>query len=288
MEMNSRFFSKKNVTLGVLCSFLLIILISVPLSPRVEAAAPPFTINSGWTTTSPVIDGQLDTTYISNSINMSWLFLTKSATSYVYFLNNDTHMFVFIDAVADTTGWLVAPVWIFLDTNNSKQLVLPPDAIFGMDLKEVNIVFYPTNLNFSHAVYYGGSVNSPTPHVQVEISLGLGNMTNSPKPGDTIGFLLAYGTDSDTNFDEYLPFNFYTGNGGPVSELDESTYAELTLATAPSGPTTPPFYFDPTTVIAVTVGVLIAVGITAGAAIPLTYYLTKSRVSLIKSRKIKF
>ena len=238
MKINNKIKVKQifSIILILLLPFLFVF--SIFPIPQVNAIDVPFTMNSGWAATSPIIDGNLDNLYLLNGGNKTWHFINNTmVNNYVYFLNNATHLFIYLDLTGDTTGWLIAPIIIHLDTNNSKQLVsCKADCFFYMDLQEVNFLLSPATLEYSENVSFGTSNNSVIFHTQIEIAFNMTSMRYTPRPGDTIGFLIEYGTNNDLVPDEFLPFDFYVPIGGSVLESDESSYAELVLASAPTIP----------------------------------------------------
>jgi hypothetical protein len=261
-------------------TFLVVTIISLffasgLLMPYTLGLDVPFTMRSGWTSTAPTIDGTMETLWNTATRNKTWHIILVFQDSYVYFLNNKTHLFIYLDLAHDVWGNPNSHFYLWIDANNSKEItpaIFFADCFIGTDIGVVSPISSPSSLIYTIAPSFSTSPNAPWNHVQLEIAIDMRTMYYTPQVGDTIGFLLAYDTTADTVPDDYFPYNFYTGLGGGVKENDESTYAELVLG----APYVPPL-IPPQVVLGLvwTFSIVLAVAIAGGGGILGTYLLLR-------------
>lgn len=268
---------KKKIGIVFLAGVIVALLFSngmlIPYTSAVPV--PPFTMNSGWTTTAPAIDGTLEPLWDSATKNYTWHHLGFSGDAYVYFLNNRTHLFLFVDIVPDWINSGGSFFYLWLDTNNSKEItssLFLADCFLAFNYGETTFVSNPSNLIYKVKTGLVKTSNSPFFHTTLEIAIDMRSMFSAPSAGDTIGFLMAWDQSADSVPDEYLPFNFYTGLGGSILENNEGTYAELKLG----APVIPPL-FPPEVVAGFfwTLSIILAVGISVGATIGGTFLIRR-------------
>jgi hypothetical protein len=176
----------------LLITVLLGALISVP---NVKAARP--VINSQWTETPPTIDGRFTEGEWSN-LQIHMTAPSYQIEAFVYFLNDNSNLYVLVDAVGD-------------QTNSAMDECL---LVFGFQdqvkVEVIGLSGLPSTDGFTGAIGYGGTPNSLAAHKIYEFEIpfsyihsgpGLGIDFSSPLSGKHIS--MPY--DGDSGRDNVWP-----------------------------------------------------------------------------------
>jgi hypothetical protein len=211
----------KRLPFAQLALLTTILALSVAFVPSAHSIVRP-TIMSQWTTQPPTIDGtvtqgewsNLQITFDSSTYPASYVLPT-----YVYFLNDQSNLYVLVDAVGDT-----------LD-NPSDQCLLVFG--FGPSLIEIRIVgaggTHQSAPPFEAAIGFGGSPQSSTTHKIYEFSIPFSYING--QPGQPLDFSsppwksVSMPYDADTTKDNVWPLGW--------TEDNINTYGLLTTTPAP-------------------------------------------------------
>jgi hypothetical protein len=208
---------------------------------KVEITTPK---NSSWTTVAPIVDGS----FTQGEWTNAQLLIEDPIHTYVYFMNDNSFLYVCVDAANLFGGDYTE------DDNDYCDLVFDTGhdelweeghedwfRVYGDGRTEHNVAttshtYIPhcTNWTLNHpglegVAGFGGSPNAAAPHRIYEFKIPLSLLKASP--GDTIGFASPVGADS-------LPHDFSTGRHNiwpPGAEMDDlTTWGDLVLASPPS------------------------------------------------------
>jgi hypothetical protein len=182
------------LNLLLVITVLLGALISVP---NVKAARP--VINSQWTDTPPTIDGRFtEGEWWNLQIHMTAP--SYQIEAFVYFLNDNSNLYVLVDAVGDQTNSAMDEcLLVFGFRDQVKVEVIGPSGP-------------PSTDGFTGAIGYGGTPNSLAPHKIYEFEIpfsymhsepGLGIDFSSPLSGKHVS--MPY--DGDSGRDNVWPAN---------------------------------------------------------------------------------
>jgi len=188
--------------------------------PNVKAARP--AITSKWTATAPTIDGRFtEGEWWNAQIHMTAP--DYEIDAFVYFLNDNSNLYVLVDAIGDTT-----------DSAMDECLL-----VFGFqDQVRVEVIGAsgpPSTGGFTGAIGYGGSPNNPAAHKIYEFSIPFSYIHtqpgwpidfSSPRSGKHIlGASMPY--DGDSGRDNVWPVTLQEGNIDTWSTLYFQTRNEI-------------------------------------------------------------
>jgi hypothetical protein len=210
-----------------------------------------YTIQAGWASSTPTLDGVINTNEWSNATTATIIYPGQSGTVNLYAMNNGSKLFMAVDDQRDQSLNANDTFAIFFDDNHNREW--PPSSPSGEGLLQLHwssgtaqnrfLPFYgiwPSNYGGeSWATPSGVSqgISGSSGHVQYEGSFDLSTGPINASPGDEIG-ILAYAWEGGTSdFDGVWPQEttqltpMTTGYGWSHAPF---SYGDLKLSTAPN------------------------------------------------------
>ena len=165
---------RSSLSLGLL-SMILCLLLVASLPSYCSAVRP--VIQSSWTTTPPVIDGN----FLSGEwSNLQLVFKSPDypdsyvLPTYVYFLNDNSNLYVLVDAVGDPADGVSDECLLWFNFINTVKV-----SIIGASGTKINT-------NFNAAIGFSSSPNSASAHKIYEFCIPFSYINSAP--GQTIDF----------------------------------------------------------------------------------------------------
>jgi len=199
----------KILSLGIIA--LLLVSTATVIFPFAYSQKP--TINSQWTNSPPAIDGKFTDGEWSNlqiTFNSPEYPADYVLPTYAYFLNDESNLYVLVDAVGDTTDADLDECLLIFDNNSN-----PTDGFTVVRIQGINdpTKWTKSSDNFIAAIGYDSSPNSPDAHKIYEFAIPFTFIDT--QPGQSFDFCSPYWKsplpagsmplDSETQYDNIWP-----------------------------------------------------------------------------------
>jgi hypothetical protein len=143
----------RSIKLAGLLVGLMVLTTGFTLVPFVSAGP---VVNTAWTSTPPTIDGRF-TQGEWHNIQISMTFPDYPIEGYAYFMNDNSNLYVLVDAVGDKTTGDLDECLMWFGFNDVSPWHTVDVSLYG----DGHLV---PNSGFDGAVGFYGSPNSPDPH----------------------------------------------------------------------------------------------------------------------------
>jgi hypothetical protein len=180
-----------------------------------------YTIQSGWATTTPTLDGTINTTEWSHAQKTSILYPGYTGAVTLYCMNNEQNLFIAVDDGRDTQLDNLDQVALFFDDNLDREWPLTEPSGEGnlwfawnstttsaFSLFGPRRGVWPANLTWDTRTTPTGvtvAISAGSGHLKYEGSIDLTTSPLNGSPGATIGFLTFTYDQSKSYFNSFWP-----------------------------------------------------------------------------------